>query len=289
MILAATLLAQVLMAPPKVSPAQEPLVRELLQVINARQRARDALRTMLDFNNYLSMPAISADDAFGSSKMQGAMDRASEAQNRRYKRLFELTTQDVNWDEAAWHIYAPMYGEGWTDEELKAMIAFYRTPLGQKMIARDAQFHLSEQIHALQFFGDRLRTAKRKVAREESLRSNPARAAADDMRRIAIELDVYALGNGELYPVETDPARLQKLLGVHELPLVDPWGTPFRFEFSADRKHYRIISAGSDRKFEPYDAAWGAKPRVVDAPGTDIVYEDGIFVLYPPGATDQRL
>src|ERR1043165_5874786 len=61
MILAAAMLAQVLLTPPKVSPVQEPLVRELLQVTNARQRARDVIRTVLSFNNYQSMPAIRVD------------------------------------------------------------------------------------------------------------------------------------------------------------------------------------------------------------------------------------
>jgi hypothetical protein len=289
MILAAAMLAQVLLTPPKVSPVQEPLVRELLQVTNARQRARDVIRTVLSFNNYQSMPAIPADDAFDSAKAQASLNRASEVQNRMYKRLFELTVQDANLDEAAWYIYAPLYGDGWTDDELRQMIAFYRTPLGQKMIARDAQFRLYEQIRATEFFGSRLRAARQQVEREELLKSNPARAAAADMRMLAIELDVYAVGHGDLYPRERDPEKLRELFGPVEHRFVDPWGTPFRFEFSSDRKHYRITSAGSDRKFDTYDAPWGAKPRIVDTPGVDIVYEDGIFVLYPPGAVDQRL
>jgi hypothetical protein len=206
-----------------------------------------------------------------------------------YKRPLELTVQDANLDEAAWYIYAPLYGDGWTDDELKQMIAFYRTPLGQKMIARGAQFHLYEQIRATEFFGSRLRAARQQTEREELLKSNPARAAAADMRTLAVELDVYAAGHGDLYPAERDPAKLRELFGPPEPRFVDPWGTPFRFEFSSDRKHYRITSAGSDRKFGTDDVPWGAKPRIVDAPGVDIVYEDGIFVLYPPGATDQRL
>jgi hypothetical protein len=213
MILAAAMLAQVLLTPPKVNPVQEPLVRELLQVTNARQRARDVIRTMLSFNNYQSMPAIPADDALDSAKAQASLNRASEVQNRMYKRLFELTVQDANLDEAAWYIYAPLYGDGWTDDELRQMIAFYRTPLGQKMIARDAQFRLYEQIRATEFFGSRLRAARQQVEREELLKSNPARAAAADMRMLAIELDVYAAGHGDLYPTERDPEKLRELFG----------------------------------------------------------------------------
>ena len=293
MIAAAMVLAQVLLAPPKVSPAQEPLVRELLQVTNARQRARDVLRSVLNFENYQTPPGIPADEAFDEKKAEESLRRAAEAQGKTYKRLFELTVKDANLDEAAWYIYAPLYAEGWTNDELKAMIAFYRTPLGQKMIARDAQFHLFEQVAASEYFGARLRAARRKIEHEELRRSNPARAVGAEIRDLATHLEAWAVDNDDLYPGETDLVKLQKLFeGIYppeEIPKIDPWGTPYRIEYSADRKHYRITSAGSDRKFEVYGAPWGgAKPRVADAPGADIVYEDGAFVFYPTGAVDQQ-
>jgi hypothetical protein len=293
MIAAAIVLAQVLLAPPKVSPAQEPLVRELLQVTNARQRARDVLRTVLSLEGYQTPPRIPADAALDESKVEESLRRAGEVQSKMYKRLFELTLQDANLDEAAWYIYAPLYGEGWTDDELKAMIAFYRTPLGQKMIARDARFHLFEQIGASEYFGARLRAARRTVGHEELRRSNPARAVGVEIRDLAVHLEAWAVDNGDLYPGETDLVKLQTLfegfVPQEDIPKIDPWGTPYRIEYSADRKHYRITSAGSDRKFEVYGAPWGgAKPRVVDTPGADIVYEDSVFILYPTGAVDQR-
>jgi hypothetical protein len=34
------------------------------------------------------------------------------------------------------------------------------------------------------------------------------------------------------------------------VPLVDPWGTPYRLVVDADVARYKIVCAGSDRKFD---------------------------------------
>src|SRR5712691_8341158 len=148
--------AQVLVEKPKVSAELEPMIRELLQVTRAPQRVASTMRTILSFDNFRSPGAIPADDFFDKNKTQAALDRVSETQNRMYKRLGELILKDANLDEAAWYVYAPLYGEGWTADELRSMIGFYRTPLGQKIIERDPQFHLWEQIRAMEFFGARI-------------------------------------------------------------------------------------------------------------------------------------
>jgi hypothetical protein len=56
----------------------------------------------------------------------------------------------------------------------------------------------------------------------------------------------------------------------------------YRVSWSADRKHFRIVSAGADREFEslgevdPADA-WGPTSLATD-PKRDIVFQDGVFL-----------
>jgi hypothetical protein len=69
---------------------------------------------------------------------------------------------------------------------------------------------------------------------------------------------------------------------IAKVPTHDPWGTEYRVGWSADRKHFRIVSAGADRVFEPLGAvdpwaAWGPSSLATD-PKRDIVFQDGVFL-----------
>jgi hypothetical protein len=247
------------------------------------------MRAMLSFENYENPAGIPAEAALDDKRMLGALNRAADTQNEKYKRLAEKTLSGADLDATAWYVYGALYGEGWTADELKQLIAFYATPLGQKTIERDSAFHLWEEIRLTQFLGHRLRQARADLRNEELMKTNPARLAADAMRLWGVVIEQYAFEHDDLYPTETDPNKIQTLVGPPEYSTADPWGTPLRFEFSVDRKHYRISSAGDDRKFQAYGAPWASKPRIVATPGTDVVFEDGVFVLYPPGATDQKM
>ena len=275
-----------LVQPPVVAPEIEPLVKELLAVTGARERVAGAIRAMLSFENFSSPAAIPAEEATFDSSMTDALNRVQARQNARYKQLIEMVLKDAKLDEAAWYVYAPLYGEGWTAEELRAMIAFYSTPLGKKIIQRDPQFHLWEQIRTSEFFGNRLRDARKLVIRQELVKTNPARATADDIRSFGIALEYFAYEHNGMYPAVTDPKEVQKLIEP-AYSFIDVWGTPFRISFSPDRRHYRIVSAGSDRKFSDENLAWGAGSRVDDRDGADLVFEDGVFRSYPAGAVSK--
>jgi hypothetical protein len=51
-----------------------------------------------------------------------------------------------------------------------------------------------------------------------------------------------------------------------EGPILDPWGTPYRVEINGEK--FRIIGAGSDRKFEP--ESWTTPGQYADL-ATDVV------------------
>jgi len=275
--------------PPKVDPEIEPLVRELIEVTKGKARVEAVLRTTLSLESMQTMPGIPASAAIDHTKTTAALKAMAAEQQQKYRRIQDAVLDGADLDGAAWYVYGALYGEGWTRDELKGLIAFYRGPLGAKVMERDSQFHFWEQVRLSEFLSDRIRTARESVEREELLKNNPARVAGDDLRKFGVLLEMYAYENEGMYPEETDPRKLQKLVGPPEYPVVDPWGTPFRFEFSADRKGFRITSAGTDRSFSSNRLPWGTKPTVDKTEGADIVFENGIFVSYPPGATKQRL
>jgi hypothetical protein len=108
---------------------------------------------------------------------------------------------------------------------------------------------------------------------------NRARAAATTSELLTIGTAVEAY----LTDYPTPPAAktmddLRKLLEpvyVKGLPLHDEWGTPFRYECqAAPDKSYRIVSAGSDRTFDP--ATWTHKGLIADT-AADAVFTNGAF------------
>src|SRR6476619_4437458 len=79
------------------------------------------------------------------------------------------------------------------------------------------------------------------------------------------------------------------------VPLVDPWGTPYRFVVESDVWRYKIVSAGSDRIFEDGNLVMSAddldlrfhEPHKNLSLADDIVYTDRTFtriLTYPPDA-----
>ena len=109
--------------------------------------------------------------------------------------------------------------------------------------------------------------------------------AIAEMRTMAAAIEAYAGENGR-YPAV--PALRESLdpRYVQRMHVTDPWGTDYRYMLSDDGKHYRIVCAGSDAKFEK---AW---ERMKDDPpkqqlsidaASDLVYQDNGFRVVPEG------
>lgn len=127
--------------------------------------------------------------------------------------------------------------------------------------------------------------------------ASPAAATADDanryahgrtlarIREVGDALNGYRNDQGTFPNVGT---RLVEgsIPGVYisKVPTHDAWGTELRVDWSPDRRHFRIVSAGTDREFEKLGevdpaAAWGPTSLVSD-PNRDIVFQDGVFLQW---------
>jgi hypothetical protein len=99
------------------------------------------------------------------------------------------------------------------------------------------------------------------------------------IRTLATGMEAYAVDHGEGYPQANTLLALRSVLEptyVRSMPMADAWGTPIRFEIAKDRKSYRLISAGADRRFNPQ--SWAAANRELADFAEDLVYENGAFV-----------
>ena len=101
-----------------------------------------------------------------------------------------------------------------------------------------------------------------------------ARWTYADMRSIQTAIEAYAT-DANRYPDVKTLDELVPLVApkyIYVLPTHDAWGHPYRIESS--EKTYRIISAGSDGKFDP--STWGTAAK--DLPFTaDAVIDHGKF------------
>ena len=104
-----------------------------------------------------------------------------------------------------------------------------------------------------------------------------------ELRSLGIAFEAYSIDHGSRYPAG-GPAELEKQISpeyLRSFPVEDGWGMPLRFETSADRRHFRIVSAGTDGAFEalpPLGTPASIRKRTVDDSGGDIVMEDGDLV-----------
>ena len=111
-----------------------------------------------------------------------------------------------------------------------------------------------------------------------------------DIRTLATAIETYSIDrlDTEGYPL-ADYESLKGLLVpdfIKTMPAKDAWGSPYAYVVSPDGQHYRIVSAGSDIKFErdSLRVADDGKPRKEiqsERLESDIIYEDGLFVQFP--------
>lgn len=119
----------------------------------------------------------------------------------------------------------------------------------------------------------------------------------DDVRENILDLklvmeDMYTLQdtiNESGMPRGLDEEELLKRLKAKKVPqarrrsvpLIDPWGTPYRFFIYPGNGQYKIVSAGSDKKFDPEnlriteDELNWAPPQRFATLNDDIVFIDG--------------
>lgn len=235
-------------------------------------------------------------DAMLERMTKESTERRSEDDKKDLERYRQLVREKIDYGEWIRGVYEPLYAKYFTEEQLADLVAFYKTPTGQQVVKALPEI----EREAMQTAGAQIQEKFAALARqvdEERRARLPWEQTMADMRSAATAAESWAVDHDDLYPPSQTWTELQKELEptyVKPMPLKDGWGNEFAYVVSEDRKHYRIVSAGSDNAFDwdsrrivvkepPKDGAPPEAERVKlsDRPQDDIIFADGAFVQAP--------
>jgi hypothetical protein len=215
-------------------------------------------------------------------------EKSSDEQKKDFDRYRQLVREKIDYRQIVREIYVPLYAKYLTEQELADVVAFYKSPTGQKVvtvlpaIARDAMQIANETMEA-KFM------ALAKQVQEERRQRRPWEQTMADMRQIATAAEAWGVDHDDRYPPSQTWAELRKELEptyIKELPQKDGWGNELAWVVSEDGKHYRVVSAGADNAFD-----WDSRRIAVkelskevkysDRLEDDIIFADGAFIQAP--------
>lgn len=96
------------------------IAEELLQVMKAERILKDIYEQSRNLSEQLSPPG-------------NAARAQSEIVSKFKKRLFDIVDETMSW-KALKPDFISVYAETYTEDELQAMLAFYKSPIGQSVI-----------------------------------------------------------------------------------------------------------------------------------------------------------
>jgi hypothetical protein len=264
---------------PNPSAKQKELIDQLITLTHLDENVRYLLDVMLERMTKESNEPRSEDD------------------RKDLERYRQLVREKIDYGEWVRGVYEPLYAKYFTEAQLADLVAFYKTPTGQQMIKALPEI----EREAMQTAGAQIREKFAALARqvdEERRARLPWEQTMADMRAVSTAAESWAVDHDDdLYPPSQTWAELQKELEptyLKAMPMKDGWGNEFAYVVSEDRKHYRVISAGSDNAFDwdsrriavkepPKDGAPPEADRVKlsDRLQDDIIFADGAFVQAP--------
>ena len=263
---------------PNPSAKQKELIDQLITLTHLDENVRYLLDAMLE------------------RMTKESNERRSEDDRKDLERYRQLVREKIDYGEWVRGVYEPLYAKYFTEAQLADLVAFYKTPTGQQMIKALPEI----EREAMQTAGAQIQEKFAALARqvdEERRARLPWEQTIADMRSVSTAAESWAVDHDDLYPPSQTWTELQKELEptyLKQMPMKDGWGNEFAYVGSEDRKHYRVVSAGSDNAFE-----WDSRRIVVKAPPKDgappeadhvklsdrlqddIIFADGAFVQAP--------
>ncbi len=119
-------------------PEKRALIKELFEITKAGKLAEGATDAMLkQMEN--NLPAILSSTMDNTAELKPE-DRAelrkalSESAQRVYRRMRALMSERINLFDITQQMFYPLYDKYFSEEELRGLLAFYKSPVGQKSI-----------------------------------------------------------------------------------------------------------------------------------------------------------
>src|SRR5205085_915861 len=193
----------------------------------------------------------------------------------------------IDYDKLSDELYVPYFEKTFSADELRTLIAFYKTKEGQKMARAMPELTLGSMMKTVSLLTELGQKIGEEMNEEEAAKKPFSRALAD-LRSMATAAEAYEIDE-EHYPKASSIRELDGILAptyIRAMPEKDSWGSEYRYVVSSDLKRYRFVSGGSDRDVDGSSLVIQPLPpdtpaRIVDQSGADIIYQDGQFVQMP--------
>jgi hypothetical protein len=263
------------------------LVHELLKVIDMKQFTQSMLNVTFD----------RLVEGAGEPPEQLTPEQRKEYDARRAKQKAEMDAfrerlyTRIDYDKIRDELYVPYFEKTFSADELRSLIAFYKTKEGQKMARAMPELTVGSMMKTMSLLSELGQTIGEEMKNEEEAKRPPYGRTMSDLRSMATAAEAYATDENH-YPKAGSIRDVGAILSptyIRRMPEKDGWGNEYEYFVSSDLARYRFVSGGSDsdidggsRLVEPLPAQ--AQMRVMDKPGADIIYQDGQFVQIPAAA-----
>lgn len=274
------------------TPSREVRRKRLIELMNLLDQGklfRSQFRAMLDeqkksyASQYTPPEGISAEAA---QAQREEFEKKGSAYIDRYETLF---FQKLDLKELEEQVYIPLYEKYFSDDEIKDLLTFYRTPTGAKSLEVLPGLSAEALQRAGAIIGPVIAAVMAELQKEDE-DSHPWRKTMADIRTMATAIEAYATDN-DLYPAVSSTEQYKSALSptyINKVPEKDSWGSAYVIVVSPDQKHYRIVSAGSDgildwdsRHIKTEESDSEPLARLTTNAAEDIIYQDGTFLQYP--------
>jgi hypothetical protein len=266
------------------------LISDLLKVIDSKQLTQSmmemlTLRMMDD-----ATETAPSDGRSATPEGKRAME-ARAAQRQKTRAMLDRLFARIDYVKYDQEVYVPIFEKHFSADELRELIAFYKTRTGARVAHVIPELAMGALIRGMNVIREDASAVSAEMAKEEEARKPAWDRTMRDIRTIATASEAYATDENH-YPIATNMSELKKVLEpvyVRELPEKDGWGEPYIYTVSADRQRYRIVSKGADRQLEFGSDKIEDKPVVRKSQRLedDLIYQDGSFVQ-SPAVADQR-
>jgi len=155
----------------KVSPEKEALIKELLVVSGAAKGAKDAADMMSAIQKGESEKMIASmidnDKTLSAAEKEQLKKTTIDSVGRITHRVDEFFEKEFDLTKAIDEISVPIYDKHFTDSEIRELITFYRSPVGQKVITAMPELMMEMMTGFMEKLGPKLRDFLNRVTEEE--------------------------------------------------------------------------------------------------------------------------
>lgn len=260
------------------------LIRELLNLIDAKALTQSSLDVVFAKLEQPAAGEVTKNMSEDERRQYEASMKPYAEQLRVYR---EKLYARIDYVKYADDVYAPVLDKTYNADELRQLIAFYKTPIGQKSAKVLAEFAIGGLMRGSDMMAEAADGIRDEMQNEDNA-AHPWKKTMADLRTVATAAEAYATDENK-YPAVTSFSDLGRILSpiyIKRMPEKDAWGTPYLYVVSSDGQHYRFVSAGADKRFDFNASTIAMLPE--NNPGKesqnfddDIIFEDGRFIQFP--------